>query len=281
MHTSPARRQFAHLIRQPDPQVPLAATALAIAWEDQGGPAPQASLERLEALTRMAAERLGPQAGVAARAALLSAFLFREVGFYGDPGCYDHPDPANSHLDRVLERRTGLPIMLALIYLELGWRLGLPVHGVALPGHFIVRVATPEGDLLLDPFRGGATWTMADCTRQIASFYGPPSPELVNVIMAPPGRGAILVRILRNLKQAYLARDDTARALTAVDRLLMLDRSDPTELRDRGLLRARLGQIHAALEDLEQYARQHPAAADLTEVRSLARELAGQVTPRN
>ncbi|GAB4442262.1 MAG: SirB1 family protein [Chloroflexi bacterium OHK40] len=281
MHQSPARWAFAQLIRRPDPQVPLAEAALVLAWEDQGGPDPRAALVELDALAGAAQPAVAAATSLAARAVALSHCLFYEQGFYGDPDCYRHPDPANSYLDRVLQRRTGLPIMLALVYLEVGWRLGLPLHGLALPGHFIVRLVDPAGDRFFDPFNGGRQWSLADCERQIASFYGEVSPELAELIMAPPGRGAILARILRNLKQAHLARNDPRQALAAVERLLLLDTSDPGELRDRGLLRLRVGRTLAALEDLERYARQNPAANDLVEIKGLVRELMGRVAPRN
>jgi regulator of sirC expression with transglutaminase-like and TPR domain len=278
---SPARQRLLSLIRRPDPQVALGEAALAIAWEDQGGADPLPALAHLEAYAAAVAPRLRDLADGPARMRALSAYLFEEQGFHGDPRCYSHPDPANSYLDRVIERRTGLPILLALIYLEVGWRLGLPVQGLALPGHFIVRLRDPAGDQFLDPFRRGAPWSLADCQRQIASFYGEISPELAAIIMAPPGRGAILSRILRNLKQTHLARGDVALALAAVERLLLLDSSDPGELRDRGLLRMQLGHVGAALEDLERYARRHPAATDLAEIRSLARSVVERVAPQN
>ncbi len=279
-HPSPARRRFASLIRRPDLHVPLAEAALVVAWEDQGGPYPRTHLDRLDAMARAAAPRLAAVAG-GERAAALSAYLCGELGFRGDPSCYANPDPANSYLDRVIERRTGLPIMLSLIFLEVGWRLGLPMHGVALPGHFIVRLAGPEGDQLIDPFGGGVAWSLADVERQIAGFYGETSPELTSMLMAPPTRATILARILRNLKQAHLARGSNALALATVERLMLLDARDPGELRDRGLLRLREGKINAALEDLERYARQNPAAGDLAEIKGIARDMVERVAPRN
>mgnify|MGYP001412365720 CR=1 FL=1 len=279
-HNHAARRRFAGLIRRPDPHVRLAEAALALAWEDQGGPAPWPLLERLDAMARV----VGPRVAAAPpreRARVLAAYLHGELGFRGDPSCYSAPDPANSYLDRVLERRTGLPILLSVVYLEVGWRLGLPMCGVALPGHFIVRLADPAGDQLLDPFAGGAPWSLEDCERQVAGYYGETSPELLAMVMAPPGRGAILARILRNLKQTHLARGDDARALAAVERLLMLDASDPGELRDRGLLRLRVGRLHAALEDLERYARQNPSASDLATIRGIAAGVVEKVAPHN
>ncbi|NTU80655.1 MAG: tetratricopeptide repeat protein [Chloroflexales bacterium] len=280
-HSSPARQRFASLIRRPDPQVPLAEAALAIAWEDQGGPDPHGCVAHLDAIAAAATQRVAAADDSGLRVLALNSYLFGELGFYGDPGYQRNPDPANSYLDRVLERRTGLPIMLSLIYLEVGWRLGMPVYGLALPGHFLVRLCDPEGDHVIDPFSGGATWSMADCERQIASYYGEAGPELTAMLIAAPGRGAILARILRNLKQTHMARGDTTRALAAVERLLLLDTSDPGELRDRGLLRLRAGRLNAALEDLERYARQNPAATDLAEIKSIARGMVERVAQQN
>jgi regulator of sirC expression with transglutaminase-like and TPR domain len=276
-----ARSAFLELIRRADPLVPLGAAAMVIAWEDQGGPDPRPELAALDAIAATARERLLGAADRTALATTLGAVLGDELDFRGDPSCYQHPDPAHSHLNLVLRRRRGLPIMLSLIYLEVGWRLGLPIHGLALPGHFLVRLEASAGDLYIDPFNGGKLWSRDDCERQIASFYGEVSAELTAVIMEPPARGAILARILRNLKQTYLSRNELWRALAAVERLLLLDRSDPGELRDRGLLRLRVGQAHAAIEDLERYAREHPAAADLAEIKGFVRELVARVAPRN
>jgi regulator of sirC expression with transglutaminase-like and TPR domain len=280
-HRSQARRVFTALIRRPDPQVPLAEAALALAWEDQGGPDPRAALARLDAFAELARPAVAAAADGPARAAALAEVLAGRLGFHGDPRCYQELDPANSFLNQVIERRSGLPILLSLIYLEVGWRLGLPLRGVALPGHFLVRLPDAAGDLFLDPFRRGALWSEAECERQVASFYGAISPELTAMVMAPPGRGAILARILRNLKQTYLARDEPQHALAAVERLLLLDASDPGELRDRGLLRLRVGRAHAAIDDLERYARQNPAASDLAELRGIVRELLAKLAPLN
>lgn len=280
-YRSPARRIFAELIRRPDPQVPLAEAALALAWEDQRGSDPRICLAELDAFAAVARPGVAAAADARARAVALGEALSGQLGFRGDPSCYQRPDPANSYLDQVIRRRTGLPILLSLIYLEVGWRLGLPLQGLALPGHFLVRLTDEAGDLFLDPFEGGALWSMSDCLRQIVQFYGEISPDLAAMIMAPPARGAILARILRNLKQTYLSRSDLQLALASVERLMLLDASDPGELRDRGLLRLRVGSAHAAIADLERYARENPAANDLAEIRGFVRELVGKVAPLN
>lgn len=280
-HLAPARQRFLNCIKQADPEVPLAAAALALAWEDQGGVDREPWLAHFDTFATNVAPMVNATSKATEQIAALNTYLFDTIGFYGDPSCYRHPDPAHSYLDQVIERRTGLPIMLALIYLETGWRLGLPVHGLALPGHFMVRFRDPAGDHFVDPFSGGSIWSMADCERQIATFYGTVGDELSSIIMAPPGRGAILARILRNLKQTHLARGDSRRALTAVERLLLLDASDPGELRDRGLLRLRTGQLHAAITDLEAYVQRNPAANDISEIKRIAREVITQLVKRN
>jgi regulator of sirC expression with transglutaminase-like and TPR domain len=268
------------MISQPDQRVPLAEAALMIAWEDRGGTDPRYLLAVLDGFADDLRERMAAIVEPRGRIATLNRYLFDKQGFHGDPRSYERPDPANSHLDQVLLRRGGLPIMLSLVYMEVGWRLGLPLSGMALPGHFLVRYSA-EPDLYVDPFSSGSLWSHADCERQIGMFHSETRPELVRWLMAPPSRGAILARILRNLKQIYLARDDAPRALSSVERLMLLNSGDPGELRDRGLLRFRVGATYPALEDLERYARQNPAADDLARIRAFAKELLGKVVPLN
>ncbi|MEI7771366.1 MAG: tetratricopeptide repeat protein [Chloroflexales bacterium] len=276
-----ARRLFQYMISQPDQRVPLAEAALLIAWEDRGGSDPRSLLSVLDGFADDLRERVAAMPEPRGRIALLNRYLFDTQGFHGDPHSYDLPDPANSHLDQVLLRRGGLPIMLSLVYMEVGWRLGLPLSGLALPGHFLVRYTAQPHDLYVDPFSSGLLWSQADCERQIGMFHTEVRPDLVRWLMAPPSRGAILSRILRNLKQTYLARNDAQRALACVERLMLLNSGDPGELRDRGLLRFRVGSTYPALEDLERYVRQNPAADDLARIRAFARELLGKVAPLN
>lgn len=278
-HTLPARRRFRRLIRRPDPQINLAEAALCIAWEDQGMAEPFDALSQLDAIA--AATRPGvigrrnPHVQIAA----LNEFIFGELGFKGNTWRYN--DPRNSFIDCVLATRQGLPITLSVIYLEVGWRLGLPVVGVALPGHFLARYVTPHMEIFIDPFNGGRLWSRADCERQIVSFYGRASPSLFQEVMEPPSRRSILARMLRNLKNTYVETEQLEAALAAIDRILMLDSADSQELRDRGLLRARLGQVSAALEDLERYARMAPQAPDLSQIRQQAQALTRHFAPNN
>ncbi|MCS6841083.1 MAG: transglutaminase-like domain-containing protein [Roseiflexus sp.] len=277
--TSPARRRFRAIARLPDDQINLAEAALCIAWEDQGDSNLPASLQAIDAMAAAARERIADGQGARAIVAALNAYLFEELGFRGN--YWNYSDPANSFLDQVIARRVGLPILLSVLYLEIGWRLRLPMVGLALPGHFLVRyIDSQEGDLYIDPFNRGRLWSYAECERQIAAFTGNTHPALIQKVMAPPSRRSILIRILRNLKSAYIQREQFERALAAVDRILLLA-FDASELRDRGLLRARIGHWLGALADFEHYAHLAPQAGDLEAIQHQAQMLADALAPHN
>lgn len=275
----PARARLRQLLRRPAPAQSLAEAALYIAWEDQGAGNPPAALRELDRLAGAARERLPADRPPRETVLALNRFLFGEVGFRGNTWNYN--DLENSFLDRVLERRAGLPITLSVVYLEVGWRLGLPVSGVALPGHFLVRYAGPAEDLFVDPFNRGRLWSRAECLTQIATFYGSAAPELVQQVLQPPSHRAILARMLRNLKNLYLERAALAEALAATDRIVLLEPDQSQDIRDRGLLRARLNQLNGALEDLERYARMAPRAADLAQIRQQAHAIAERAAAGN
>ncbi|NWG20087.1 MAG: tetratricopeptide repeat protein [Chloroflexi bacterium] len=277
--SSAARRRFRAIARLPDDQMNLAEAALCIAWEEQGEGNPAASLQAIDDMAAAARAYIEGKAGPRTIIAALNQYLFGELGFRGNH--WNYSDPANSFLDRVITRRVGLPILLSVLYLEIGWRLQLPLAGLALPGHFLVRYIDPAGeDLYIDPFNRGRLWTLAECHTQIAAFAGNVTPALVRRMMAPPSPRAILIRLLRNLKSAYLEREQFDRALAVVERIILLD-PDPAELRDRGLLRARLGQVYGALTDLERYAQLAPQAPDLDSIQRQARALAENLAPHN
>ncbi len=185
----------------------------------------------------------------------LSRFLFSELGFRGNVERYD--DPRNSFLNDVLERKLGLPITLSVLYIELARRCQRTAEGVGLPGHFIVRALEAEGEVLLDPFNGGVRLTVAECQERVREQYGASVPFRPHYLDATSKR-AILARMLRNLKSVHLRQSDPLRALRAVETLLVVEPDVPTEIRDRGLLRLRLGDLRGALEDLSRYLLSNP-----------------------
>jgi regulator of sirC expression with transglutaminase-like and TPR domain len=272
MTTNPARHRFRAQLERPEGQIDLADAALCIAWEDTGQGDPDTTLAQLDALAAGVRDRLDGLNHPPTIVAVLNSYLFEDLGFRGNTWSYS--DPQNSYLDRVIETRAGLPITLSVVYIEVARRLGLPMVGVPLPGHFIVRYVAPEENIFVDPFHRGRRWSYAECETQVRLFYGIASPELMRDVLAPPPPAAILSRILRNLKNIYVERGDFVHALAAVERILIVEGETAHELRDRGLLRIRLGFLALALQDLDAYARMAPDASDLDAIRRHARTLA-------
>jgi regulator of sirC expression with transglutaminase-like and TPR domain len=245
---SEARRQFAAVAARPDAGIDVAEAALLIAWEEYPDLDVGAYLRRLDALAVAARPRVHPESPVAEQIAQLNQFLFTQRGFTGNSDNYY--DPRNTYLNQVLDRRTGIPISLSLVYSEVARRLGLPVYGVNFPGHFLVKyVGRPT--IIIDPFFGEVI-TRQECAHRLYGIYGPKA-RLNARLLHPAGPREILVRMLSNLKQIYVDRADFDRALACVDRILLLQPDEPRELRDRGILYQRLECYAAALRDFERY----------------------------
>ncbi len=273
-----ARQQFASLVRRTDDQINLAEAALWVAHEDRGTGDPSATLRLLDDLAESIQPLANDPAYTPGAIGAINNLLFEQMEFRGNT--WDYGDPRNSYLDDVIALRTGIPIALSIIYLEIGWRLGLPLHGVALPGHFIVRYDHPDEPVYIDPFNQGRRWTTEECMKQVRLFYGTVSSDTFARILEPPSRRDILIRLLRNLKNSYVERNVNLLALAAVERIMMLD-DDPVERRDRGLLYARMGMIGPAMLDLEEYARLDPRAPDLDMVKRQARLLIERISRNN
>ncbi len=270
----PGRSLLLHTIRRDDDQIDLVRAALAIAWEDLGTVDVEENIQRLDALVDGLQQVVPPDASRPDQAEALVEYLHQVEGFRGSPNPVDYDDPNNSYLPNVLQRRIGLPITLALVLLYAGRELGLPLDPAALPGHFMVRCETEEGPLFLDLFYGRVLdpfQCRAFLQQQMGHLVADPAR------FPPPARRQVLARLLRNLKGSYLRREDYERALTATERILILEPESTVELRDRGLMYAKLGNIHRALLDLERYAVMEPTAADHELIRKHARTLADQI----
>ena len=275
---SVAREAFARSIAGPDEQLDLARVALLIAAEEAPDVDVAASLRDLDALAESAAARMGGTRGDARETvARFHAFFFREQGFHGNEG--DYYDPRNSYLHEVLERRTGIPISLAVVYLEVARRLGYPVRGIGFPGHFLCKWELDGEEIVVDPFHGSIV-AESDLRRLLDRLFGGQiafRPEL----LTPLSNRGILVRMLANLKGIWVRkgaaatedgakREHLLRAIGASDRILMLSPEAVTELRDRGLLWLKIECARPALADLERYVATAPGAND-------AKMIAGQV----
>jgi regulator of sirC expression with transglutaminase-like and TPR domain len=245
-----------------DDPVDLAKAALVIARIEYPTLDAAPSIDTLDRLGERAAARLGGAAAVSARSriATLNAFLFEEEHFAGNRAHY--MDFRNSLLNVVLGRRLGIPITLALVYMEVARRAGVDVEGVAFPGHFLMRVPLGARDpdlpaLVLDPFSGGAEMDDAACQRLLGTHLGHLSDELPfdRALLRPCSARQMLARMLNNLKRIYVDLRSFPQAKAATDLLLVLDPMMHAERRDRGLLAYHLDDYAGALRDLEDYLR--------------------------
>ena len=254
-----ARRHFAALVRQPQGDFRLAEGALLIAQEAYPNLDIAAYLHRLDTMAAEVKHQLGLELDPRRIVATLNAYLFDTQGFYGNQE--DYYDPRNSFLNDVLERKTGIPITLSVLYLELGRQVGLPIVGVGLPGHFIVQYAAQPGQFWIDPFHRGRVLTREDCMARLQDIYGQ-TLDWHDTYLQPVSDHDILRRMLHNLKAIYLRQSDYGRALRVVEQLLLLTPEMPIEVRDRGLLYSQLGHLEAALDDLQHYLQLAPDAPD-------------------
>ena len=181
-------------------------------------------------------------------------------------------DPRNSFLNDVLDRGVGIPLTLAIVLLEVGWRLDLPLEGVNFPGHFLVRYAGSEVRLLIDPFDGGRIRFEDEAQQLLDQGYGGVV-AMRSSFLRHASRREMLVRLLTNLKGIYARVGDDGRALAVVDRLLMIRPTAPPESRSRGMLLARLGRHEEAVRQLEAYLRVSPTAKDRDQVLEVVQAL--------
>jgi len=268
---SDARARFAALVKLPDQPIDVAEAALLIAGEEYPHLDIHAYLQRLDALAAGVREQVDNVAEAAAKIARLNQFLFVEQGFAGNDANYY--DPRNSFLNDVLDRRTGIPITLSVVYAEVARRLGLTVMGVGFPGHFLVKYVGPP-EIIIDPFFGSVI-TMDDCKERLQSLYGERA-QFDGRLLRPATAREILVRMLSNLKQVYLEQRDRNRALACVDRILLLRPDAPRELRDRGILYQQLECFAAAVRDLERYLQLAPNDEGADAVRIMLPDLQRQ-----
>lgn len=265
------RARFARLVAHPEPEIDLALGALTIASDGRPQVDAEAALAELDSLAERVRLRLDvgdAQTHVLER---IHDVLHRETGFRGPTSAEFH-DPRNSLLDVVLTRRIGLPISLAIVELEVAWRIGLPLVGIALPGHFIVGA---PGGVLVDPAGDGRRLTPDDCQALIRRAVG--EGALFHAgMLRPAGRREILTRVLRNLRAAHLAARDWPAALGAVEMLAVVEPTDPDHGRDRGLLLGRMGRFGEAVAALARYLEERPDGHDAGDVRQVMGIFAGR-----
>ncbi|MCI0435880.1 MAG: transglutaminase-like domain-containing protein [Gemmatimonadetes bacterium] len=265
------RARFAGLVSSPDSGIDLALAALLVAAEEYPQIGPELYLRRLDLLAERVHDRLGEETAPLVVLHEMNRVLFEEERFRGNTDAYY--DPRNSFLNDVLDRRLGIPLTLSLIFLEVGWRLGLPLHGVNFPGHFLVRYDGDALQLLVDPFQRGEIRFEDQAQELLDRVYGG-AVRMQPDYLRRAGRKDVIVRLLLNLKGIYLNARDDVRALSAIERILLVRPAAVDEVRDRGMVLARVGRVDEAITDLRSYLDSAPDAPDAQRVRLLIDELA-------
>jgi regulator of sirC expression with transglutaminase-like and TPR domain len=276
---------FAYALAREDARIDLAEACLMIAQDVY----PSLDIKRyLGEIERMALRLRGrlPQAGAEESIVALNQFLFEDLGYWGNTD--DYYDPRNSYLNEVIDRKTGIPITLSILYMEVGRRIGLPLEGVSFPGHFLVRLRLHGGMLVLDPFAGGAPQSEDELRERLQRVIprggsdNVPVAELpLDQFLEPAGKRQILSRVLRNLKGIYRDTDQPERMLEVLNRILLVTPESNAELRDRGCVYQRLECWRPALQDLTSYLAREPDALDIDEVRTRLVELTARCARLN
>lgn len=263
---------FSSLVREDD-SIPLFEAALAIAQDVDPHLDLAATQAEVDTLAATLQRRLAPDASSIQKLRLLNHFFYRELGFAGNVNNYYDPD--NSYLHRVIDTRRGIPISLAVLYMELAQQIGLNIKGISFPGHFLMKLTVQAGEIVLDPFNG-ASLSREELEERLEPFFEQEDISEVTplsyYLQAADSR-QILVRMLRNLKMLFIEHERWQRVLGVQQRLIILLPDDIVERRERGLAYANLDCPQAALQDLEAYLTERPYAPDANALRSKLPEL--------
>jgi regulator of sirC expression with transglutaminase-like and TPR domain len=301
--------RFEKLAQSPDDQIDLAEAALLIASFEYAGLNEVYYLNRLDEIADEARPLFASETNPMRNIEKLNLFLNQNLGFHGNET--DYNDRRNSYLNDVLERRTGIPITLSLVYIELGKRLGLHFEGIGLPGHFIIRYRDLEtqplgsgdwlnsglenlerqeeavyssggsnNEILLDPFNGGTILSEEDCIDLVRERYGRVLP-LQPLFTRPVTNRQFLVRMLNNIKASCIGEEDYVRALQMQECLVILTPNSPEEHRDRGVLYFRTGELGPAIVDFRYYLRKAGEASDAGLIRKQLSLAMDQLVQRN
>lgn len=269
---TPADR-WNEIIAAPDEEINLAEAALLIAAQEYPGLDVPAYLARLDEIAATLKRRMRADISPTDALVALNRYLFEEIGFAGNVA--DYYDPRNSYLNEVLDRRLGIPITLSLVHVEIGRRIGLAMHGVAFPGHFLVKCSLRNGAVVMDSYARGASLSLEDLQQRLKVLRGGavPAPDMVAQLLAAAGRKSILARLLRNLKNIYRERGDLSRALAAADRIIALEPAAAEEYRERAGIYHDMECFRAALSDFRNYLMLKPSAEDAALVQKRVVEL--------
>lgn len=253
------RQEFSDLVGKLGEELDLALAALYIAAEDNPSIDIDGSLNHLDQMAHEVSTSLKADSPLADQLNHLSLYLGVKEGFHGNKDDYYNPD--NSYFDRVLKNRTGIPITLSLVYMEVGARLGFTLEPIGLPGHVILRCGPSNRPIFIDPYHRGKILLIEDCEALVAEIFGRPV-ELTDDHFHPITRRQFLIRLLSNLKSTYIQRNDYQKALASADRICLVDPNQPDNLKQRAWLFRQMGQFSRAISDLRNYLKLRPTPED-------------------
>ncbi len=261
-----AVQDFAQLVgpAHEDESIDLAGAALALAGIEYPDLDRELYLQRLDNLAARAKRGLRASPSARETVATLNRVLFDEEGLRGNRD--DYYDPRNSFLNDVLDRKLGIPITLSVVYLEVARRIGFPLAGTAMPGHFLLKhYDLMSGEIIIDPFHRGRVLTLGDCDNRLKEIYRGEL-EFKPEFLSPVTRREILTRMLNNLRQIYCTQRNLRKGLMVLDLLLVIPPRCNELLRERALVRLNLDQYVGAAQDLANYLKACPDARDAEDV---------------
>jgi len=261
-----AVHDFAQLVApsHDEETIDLAGAALALARIEYPDLDPGLYQQRLASLAAKVKRSLRPTTSTPEVLATLNRVLFQEEGLRGNRD--DYYDPRNSFLNDVLDRKLGIPISLSVVYMEVARRIGFPLAGTAMPGHFLLKhYDVLSGEIIIDPFNRGLLLTLGDCHTRLKEIYRDQL-EFKPEFLSPVTRREILTRMLNNLRQIYFSQRNFRKGLMTLDLLLAIPPRSPEMLRERALVRLNLDQYVGAAQDLANYLKACPDAPDVEDV---------------
>jgi regulator of sirC expression with transglutaminase-like and TPR domain len=264
---------FATLVRSEieDESVDILRAALTLSRIHEPGLDMERYVHRVDELAARVAVKIDDPDDPVQIIAAMNDVLFREEMFRGNT--VDYYSPRNSFLHDVLDRRLGIPITLALVYMEVARRVGFQLFGVGMPGHFLLKHYDVDGhSILIDAFERGSIVTEDDCRQKLDSIYSG-QVALQPEFLLPVTRRQMLTRILNNLRSIYLSQRDFRRAVQVVDLILVIYPRSPEDMKQRAVLRYNLNDFRGALSDFEEYVKMSPDASDAEEIRQTALSL--------
>jgi len=278
IETLRARQSFLEIAKLDEDAFPLDRASLIMALEEFPDLDIQAYLRRLDILAARADVLIGLDRAAVNVIESINEILFVQEGLRGNSD--DYYDPRNSYINEVLDRRLGTPISLSVIYMEAAKRIGFLIEGIGFPGHFLVKHPAKDRDIIIDPFNLGRILTPNDCQELLDKTCNGAA-TMHAALLQPMEKRAILTRMLYNLKGVYTQKEQYHKALSVIDRILMLNPGTPTEVRDRGLLHMQTSRFAEALVDLESYLAHTTAPEDRTNIKSYIKLLRSIVCSTN